>query len=147
MKIVVLEAASLGNGVSLEGLSDLGELVVYDKTKPEEIAERVTDAQILVINKLPMNEKNLSTAQNLQMITITATGTDNFDLDYLHKRGIRVANMRGYSTLSVAQHTFALALHLLEQTAYFDESDHHSAYRLGKRGIPSALGRGSAAQY
>lgn len=120
MKIVVLEAASLGKSVTLEGLNRLGEVVVYQTTTEEEIAERIRDADILVINKLKMNERTLKSAEKLKFITLTATGVDCIDFDYTNSKGIKVANIKGYSTNSVAQHTVALLLYLMEKTDYYN---------------------------
>lgn len=128
MKIVVLEAASLGKAVSLEGLDKLGEVVVYQTTTAEEIKERVRDADILVINKLKMNAETLQTAEKLKYITITSTGVDCIDLSYTASRGIKVANMKGYSTNSVVQHTFTLLLFLLEKLSYYDNFVKSGAY-------------------
>lgn len=120
MKIVVLEAASLGKSVTLEGLNRLGEVVIYQTTTEEEIAERIRDADILVINKLKMNERTLISAEKLKFITLTATGVDCIDFHYTNSRGIKVANIKGYSTNSVAQHTIALLLYLMEKTDYYN---------------------------
>lgn len=120
MKIVVLEAASLGKSVTLDGLSRFGEVIIYQTTVEEEIGERIKDADILVINKLKMNENTLKTAENLKLITLTATGVDCIDLDYTNSRGIKVANIKGYSTNSVAQHTISLLLYLMEKIDYYN---------------------------
>lgn len=115
MKIVVLERGSLGNHVDLSALTALGEVTCYNTTAAEEVPARAKDADVLVINKLPMNAKTLAGADRLRLITITATGVDNFDLGYCREKGICVSNIVGYSTASVAQQTFALALTLLNQ--------------------------------
>ncbi|MGI6108156.1 MAG: NAD(P)-dependent oxidoreductase [Lachnospiraceae bacterium] len=119
MKIAVLEKASLGRNVDLSGLDALGETVYYDTTLPEQIAERAADADVLVINKLKMNAQMLGNPEKLGLITVTATGVDNFDLEFCRERKICVSNMRGYSTRSVAQQTFALALTILNRMEYF----------------------------
>lgn len=119
MKIACLERTSLGEHVDLRALNTLGEVMYYDATSEEEMAQRVQDADILVINKLKINEKTLGPAPRLKFITITATGTDNFDLPFCKSRNIVVSNMRGYSTQSVAQQTFAIALMLMNQMEYF----------------------------
>ncbi|MDD2960223.1 MAG: NAD(P)-dependent oxidoreductase [Lachnospiraceae bacterium] len=128
MKIVVLEAASLGKGISLERLKQFGEVVVYDTTTLENIGERIRDADVLMINKIKMNARSLKTAEQLKLITITATGVDGIDLDYCRAHQIRVANMKGYSTNSVAQHTFALLLYVMEKMAYYDQFVKSGAY-------------------
>lgn len=120
MKIVFLEANTLGDDVSLEAFEALGEVVRYGLSDPEKNAERAKDADILVVNKIPMNEESLSMAENLRLICLTATGTNNVDFNYTNERKIVVANVKGYSTQSVIQHTFALFFYLYEKMAYYD---------------------------
>ena len=120
MKIVFLETKTLGEDVSLEAFEALGEVVCYDISEPEKNAERAKDADVLVVNKIPMNEETLSFAKNLKLICLTATGTNNVDFAYTNERGIAVANVKGYSTQSVIQHTFALFFYLYEKLAYYD---------------------------
>ena len=120
MKIVVLEANSLGADVDLNSLYELGEVVIYGQSTVADTPEKITDADVLVVNKVPMNEQTLKGAANLKMIALTATGYNIVDKAYTDSRGIAVANVRGYSTDSVAQHTFALALYLIDQMNYYD---------------------------
>lgn len=120
MKLVLLERNSLGDDVNLRQFEKLGELVMYDQCTPEEIPERAKDADILIVNKMPMNEQTLKDAANLKMIALTSTGYNIVDKAYTDSRGIAVANVGGYSTDSVAQHTFALVLYLLGQLNYYD---------------------------
>lgn len=121
MKIVFLDAKSIGSDISLESFKDFGELVLYDFTSPEEMEERTKDADILVINKILINENTIGKAENLKLVCVTATGTNNLDKDYLAKRGIEWRNVAGYSTETVAQHTFALLFYLLEKLDYYDK--------------------------
>ncbi|MDD6168839.1 MAG: D-2-hydroxyacid dehydrogenase [Lachnospiraceae bacterium] len=120
MKIVFLDAISLGSDLDLSGFDALGEVVKYDYTTKEETAERVRDAEVIVVNKVEMCEETLKNAVNLKLICVTATGTNNLDKDYLDQRGIAWRNVTGYSTESVAQHTFALLFYLLEHLPYYD---------------------------
>lgn len=120
MKIVVLEANSLGQDVDLGGLYELGDVTVYGQSRAEDTPEKIRDADIVVVNKVPMNEQTLGKAENLKMIALTATGYNIVDKAYTDSRKIAVANVRGYSTDSVAQHTFALAFYLIDQMAYYD---------------------------
>ena len=121
MKIVFLDAASIGADIDLSGFDALGEVKRYDYSTSEEAAERITDADVVVINKIPINETTLKKAKNLKLVCVTATGTDNLDKDYLEKRGIAWRNVAGYSTESVAQHTFALLFYLYEKLRYYDD--------------------------
>lgn len=121
MKIVFLERNTLGEDIDLSQFEKLGEVVMYDLSTPEDTPEKIKDADVVIVNKVPMNEQTLKDAHNLKMIAITATGYNIIDKAYTDSRGIAVANVGGYSTDSVAQHTFAMALYLLEQLAYYDE--------------------------
>lgn len=121
MKIVMLEAASLGDDLDFSGLSQYGELVIYQKTAREECPERIRDADIIMANKLMLDQGVLECAEKLKLICITATGVNNVDLDYVKSRRIGVANVAGYSTASVAQHTFAMYFYVAEKLRYFDE--------------------------
>lgn len=120
MKIVFLESKTLGDDVSLKAFEAFGEVVRYDLSDPDKNAERAKDADILVVNKILMNEASLAQAENLKLICLTATGTNNVDFSYTNKKGIAVANVKGYSTQSVIQHTFALFFYLYEKMAYYD---------------------------
>lgn len=121
MKIVFLDAKSIGEDIDLSGFEALGEVVKYDFSTPDEAAERAGDADVLVINKVLINEQTIGTAGNLKLVCVTATGTNNLDKEYLEKRGIAWRNVAGYSTESVAQHTFAMLFYLLEHLPYYDD--------------------------
>lgn len=121
MKIVILERHSVGTDVSVECFKNLGEAVYYRNTVADEVAERVKDADVIIANKSPMNESTLKDAPNVKMIAEFATGYDNVDLEYCTKRGIKVANVRDYSTDAVAQHTFAMLFYLLEHLRHYDD--------------------------
>lgn len=121
MKIVFLDAKTIGDDIDLSGYETLGEVVKYDFSTPQEARERVKDADVLVLNKVPVNEESIGLAENLKLVCVTATGTNNLDKEYLDKRGIAWRNVAGYSTESVAQHTFALLFYLVEHLPYYDE--------------------------
>lgn len=121
MKIVFLETDTLGNDVDLSMFDGLGEVTKYACSKPEENAERCKDAEVIIVNKVPMNEGTLHKAEKLKLICITGTGTNIVDFDYTNGRGITVANVKGYSTQSVVQHTFALFFFLYEKMSYYDK--------------------------
>lgn len=121
MKIVVLERNSLGDDIDLAQFEKLGELEVYSQSSPEDTPEKVKDADVVIVNKVPMNAQTLKGADKLKMIAITATGYNIIDKAYTDSKGIAVANVGGYSTDSVAQHTFAMALYLIEQLDYYDK--------------------------
>lgn len=120
MKIVFLDAKTIGEDIDLSGYDTFGEVVKYGFSAPEEIPARIEDADIIILNKAPINEQTIGTAKNLKLVCVTATGTNNLDKEYLAKRGIAWRNVAGYSTESVAQHTFALLFYLVEKLSYYD---------------------------
>lgn len=120
MKIVFLEANTLGDDVSLEPFDRLGEVVRYPLSDPVHNAERCLDADVVVLNKIPVNASLLDGNTTTKLICITATGTNIVDFDYTNSRGITVTNVKGYSTESVVQHTFALAFWLWEKLPYYN---------------------------
>ncbi len=120
MNICILDAKTLGDDVDLSIFNKFGNVAVYKTTAPDETLERVKDMDIVISNKVLMNEKSLANADRLKLICIAATGTNNVDLEYTKSRGIAVTNVSGYSTNSVVQHTFAMLFYLLEQLSYYD---------------------------
>lgn len=122
MKIVVLERNSVGMDVSIDALKAFGEVTSYENTVGEqEVCERIQEADIVIANKVPLNEVSLKDAARVKLICEFATGYDNVDLAYCSSRGIKVANVRNYSTDAVAQHTFALCFYVLEKLRHYDE--------------------------
>ncbi len=120
MKIVFMERDSLGSDVDLSYFEEIGDVTFYGQTGGDENAARIKDADIIVANKIAMNEELLKDATNLKMICLTATGTNNIDFAYTNSRGIVVANVKSYSTNSVVQHTYAMLFYLLEKLPYYD---------------------------
>ena len=120
MKIVFLDRATIGDDIKLDEFNSLGEVVIYDYSTPEQIPERIMNADVIVLNKMPVNESTIGKADKLKLVCVTATGTNNLDKDYLDKRNIAWRNVAGYSTEAVAQHTFALLFNLYEHLAYYD---------------------------
>lgn len=120
MKLVFLDVKTIGDDIDLSGYQTLGEVVKYDFSAPEEIPERVADADVIILNKAPINEQTIGAAKHLKLVCVTATGTNNLDKEYLARRNIEWRNVAGYSTESVAQHTFAMLFYLLEKLAYYD---------------------------
>ena len=120
MKIVFLDAKTIGEDIDLSGFDELGEVVKYGFSTAEEARERSKDADVLVLNKVQVNEQTIGAAKHLKLVCVTATGTNNLDKEYLAKQGIEWRNVAGYSTESVAQHTFAMLFYLLEKLQYYD---------------------------
>lgn len=121
MRLVFLDTKTIGEDIDLSAYDALGEVVKYGFSTLEEIPERVKDADVLIVNKIAINEQTIGNAKNLKLVCVTATGTNNLDKEYLKKRGIAWRNVAGYSTESVTQHTFALLFYLLEKMRYYDD--------------------------
>lgn len=121
MKIVFLDVKTIGDDIDLSGFDALGEVVKYDFSTTEQARERTKDADVIILNKVEVNEASIGEAENLKLVCVTATGTNNLDKEYLAKRNIEWRNVAGYSTETVAQHTFALLFYLLEKLSYYDE--------------------------
>jgi len=120
MKIVFLDSATIGSDVSLKPLEDLGDFTCYPSTLPEQVAERVKDADVLIVNKVLTGKNEIDAAPNLKLICVAATGMNNVDIPYANSKGIPVKNAVAYSTDSVAQITFSLVLALISKLGYFD---------------------------
>jgi glycerate dehydrogenase len=121
MNIVLLEADTLGQDIDLSIFQKFGNFIAYNTTQVDEVPERIQDADILIVNKLPMNQTTLTEATHLKLICVTATGTNNIDFTYTDSRHITVNNAVGYSTASVVQHTFALYFYVAEKLRYYDD--------------------------
>ena len=128
MKIVYLDAKTMGDDIDLSVFEQFGEFVKYDTSTTEEVAERVVDADIILTNKVKINEATIKDAKDLKLVCVTATGTDNLDKDYLDARGIGWRNVAGYSTNTVAQTTFTLLLYILTKSRYYDDYVKSGAY-------------------
>ena len=137
MKIVVLDRNSLGMDTPLDGLGKLGDVTVYDATLPGELCDRVTDADILVINKVKITDEVFASAKSLKLICIFATGFDNVDLVAARKHGVAVCNVPGYSTDSVALFTLANVLALYTHLREYNDFVVSGEY--SKSGIPNRL--------
>ena len=120
MKIVFLDRNSIGEDIDYSAFDRLGEVVSYGHTTEQDMPEAIKDADIIVLNKMPVNEATIGRAKNLKLVCLTATGTNNLDKEYLASAGIEWRNVAGYSTEAVSQHTFALLFYLLEHMNYYD---------------------------
>ncbi|MBN1838783.1 MAG: D-2-hydroxyacid dehydrogenase [Campylobacterales bacterium] len=120
MKIVCLDAKTLGDDADLSLFSQFGVFEAFDTTSLEERVEYIGDAKIVLTNKVLIDKAVMDACPNLGLICITATGMNNVDLEYAKHKGIVVKNVAGYSTASVAQTTLMLALNLLGKLAYYD---------------------------
>ncbi len=132
MKIVVLDAATLGADLDLSPLQEFGEVVIRQNTAPEEVADALADADAAVLNKIRLNESNLARCVKLKIVCIAATGYDNVDTAYCRSRRIAVCNVVGYSTASVAQVTVSAVLYLANHMASFTRAVRDGRYSRGK---------------
>jgi len=119
-KIVLLDGKTLG-GLEFSKLEEFGTVEYYETTSPEEVVSRIKDANIILTNKVVLNSENLVHAKNLELICETATGFNNIDIKYAKENKIAVTNVAGYSTNTVAQHTFATVLNLYDKLSYYDD--------------------------
>lgn len=126
MKIVVLDGIVENPGdLSWEGFERLGELTVYDRTPyhdTEEIIRRIGDASAVITNKVPITEEIFTACPGIRYVGVLATGYNIIDVKAAAKRGIAVTNIPGYSTETVAQHTFALLLELCAHVGAHDQA-------------------------
>ena len=116
MKIVVLDGFTENPGdLSWDALAELGELTVYDRTSYQEadiIAERIGDAEIVVMNKTPISGATIDKCPNIKLIAVLATGYNVVDYNYAREKGIPVVNVPAYGTMSVSQYSIALLLEI-----------------------------------
>lgn len=138
MKIAILDAITFGD-TDLSEFNTLGEVKIYQKTAPDQTLERIKDADVVVTNKVIITKEMMQQAPKLKLIAIAATGMNNVDLEAAAELAIEVNNVAGYSTDSVVQHTFSMALYLLEHSAYYDEKVKSGAY--SKSGIFTDVSR------
>jgi len=122
MKLVLLDADTLGEDLDLAPLEELGELVTYPTTRPDQVVSRISDADIILTNKVIIDRPIMEQASNLKLICVTATGMNNIDLGCAEEMSIEVRNVAGYSTVSVAQHTIAMLLYLVEKLEYYNHT-------------------------
>lgn len=121
MKIVCTDISTVTKGdVDISPLEKFGEVVLYDVTSPEECAERIKDADIVLVNKTVIGKAEMDAAPKLKYIGIFATGYNIIDTKYAAERGIVVSNAGHYSTDSVAQHTFALMLEMFSKVGDYN---------------------------
>jgi len=120
VQIVFLDRNTIGEDIDVTIFEKLGGLTIHSFTEEKDVAERIADADIIITNKGRLNAATLMHA-NPRLICLTATGVDNVDLPYCAAHGIAVCNLRGYSTESVVQHTFAMLFSLIEHIPLFHE--------------------------
>lgn len=121
MKIVVLDGYTLCPGdLDFSALEAFGEVTVYDRTPPEQAAQRIGDAQIVLTNKVLITREVMRACPQMSYIGVLATGYNVVDIAEASRRGIVVTNVPAYSTQAVAQHTMALLLHSASRVSEYD---------------------------
>ena len=130
-KIVVLDAGTLGDDLSLAPLEAVGEVMVYRVSPPDTVRERITGADAVILNKVKIGEDQLPAEEAPGIICVAATGFDNIDLEACRKRGVAVANVRGYSSESVAQVTVGLVLSLITHLPAYCKATADGSYTRG----------------
>lgn len=118
MKIVILDRATLGFDVDISIFETLGEVISYDITLPDETTNRVKDADIVITNKVIISKEVIENS-NLKLICISATGTNNVDLEFVKQKNIPVKNVAGYSSSSVVQVAFSMIFHFVQKLDYY----------------------------
>ncbi len=106
--VVFLDRATIPAHITLPTLAFEHRWVEYDFTSPEQVIERLQEADIVITNKVLLNQAVLAQLPNLRMIAVAATGFNNVDVEYCAEQGIAVANVRGYATRSVPEHVIAM---------------------------------------
>ena len=123
MRIVVTDADTVvGNGITLDFLQEFGEVTVYGLTAPDELAQRIADADAILCNKPLITAEVMASAPRLKYVGLFATGYNNVDVAYAAAHGITVCNVPGYSTEAVAQHTIALLLALVDRVGDYNRT-------------------------
>lgn len=127
IKIVFLDKETFPDEVKLKAIPHDYDLIFYERTSPNEVVERIIDADIVITNKVKITRDMLSHASKLRFIAVAATGTDNIDFAACRDKGILVSNIRNYAINTVPEHTFALMLALRRSIIAY-----HEAVRAGR---------------
>ena len=142
MKIVVLDGYTENPGdLSWGGLEQLGDVTVYDRTSYTEsplIAERIGDAEIVVMNKTPISRATLDKCPNIKLIAVLATGYNVVDIAYAKEKGIPVCNVPNYGGYSVSQFAIALMLEACLHIGHHNQTVHDGLLGCGKIGYHTA---------
>ena len=120
MKIVLLDALTFGE-TDLSGFDSLGDVEIFQTTSSEQTQDRITNADVVVTNKVLITDVHMSNTPTLKLICVAATGMNNVDLEAAKAKNIQVKNVAGYSTDSVIQHTFSMLFYLMGHSRYYDE--------------------------
>ena len=129
MKIVVLDGYSVNPGdLSWNGIKELGDLTVYDRTSPDDVVSRAEQADIVLTNKVVLSDAIMAKLPNLKYIGVLATGVNIVDIAAARKRGVIVTNVPAYSTDSVVQMTFAHILNITNRVAHYSKQNRNGRW-------------------
>jgi lactate dehydrogenase-like 2-hydroxyacid dehydrogenase len=128
MKIVFLDAKTVGETPNFEKLHQLGDLTLYPVTEPGQRVQRAEGAEVIITNKVVIDRELMEGLENLGMIAVAATGMNNIDIEAAEELGIEVKNVAGYSTHSVAQTTFAMLFQLMQNIPQYHTYVHGGEY-------------------
>jgi glycerate dehydrogenase len=129
MKIVILDGYTENPGdLSWDGFEKLGELTVYDRTPHEKIIERIGRAEVVIVNKTPIDKATLEACPNVQYIGVLATGYNVVDVHAAKEKGIVVCNIPTYGTDAVAQFAIALLLEVCHHVAHHSQAVHEGRW-------------------
>jgi glycerate dehydrogenase len=129
LKIVVTDGQTINPGdLSWKRLETFGEVSVYQQSTPEEAGERLRDADIAIVNKVVFDQSLIDSLPGLRFISLTATGYNNLDINYLKEKGILVSNVKGYGDYAAAQHTIAHLLELCNRVGYYQLKSRDGAW-------------------
>lgn len=117
MKTILLDKSTIGNDISLQDIENQCELISYDTTTDKEVWQRISDAEIIITNKVVIGKREMEAAKNLKLICVAATGYNNIDIEEAKKKNIVVTNVKGYSTESVAQTVFGYIFAVMNSMA------------------------------
>ncbi|RXK12714.1 hydroxyacid dehydrogenase [Halarcobacter mediterraneus] len=131
MKIVFLDAETLGEDISLDKFDSFGEVIKYQDTNPEETLIRVKNCDVVVTNKVEITKEIIENS-NFKLICVAATGINNIDIEAAKQANIEVKNVSDYSTSSVAQMTFTLTLDLIHKLDYYKQYVESLSWSNGK---------------
>ena len=120
MKIVFLDARTVGPGLNFSAIEALGNFEKYDETPKEEVVERLAGVDVVIVNKTQITKEVIDACPDLKLICVAATGTNNIDMEYALSKGLQVKNVAGYSTDSVVQLTYGMLISLMMHISYFD---------------------------
>ena len=123
MKIVITDGYTLNPGdLNWKAFDQLGEVIYFDRSSPHETPGRCSEASVIITNKTPITEETITSATQLKVIAVTATGFNVVDIVATKNKNVPVCNVPVYGTDSVAQHTLALLLELTNQVGKHAES-------------------------